>query len=244
MSEQPLPWGEMTEGLRQSTAALAELGILTSSLLHELRQPVFAIKATAQLATARSHDEAEISRMQRILEQLQQIERLIDYYGSVGRVDEPERLYDLNEPVRNALEMLAHRRRNLGAEVETLLAPEALLVRGRSGAIKQVALNLLQNAYDAVEEVDKRQIRVQTSRRGERLRLEVVDSGPGVAEHVRERILEPFFTTKPLGRGTGLGLYIANRIVRANDGWLVVDRTEAGHTRVVIELPPARPEGV
>ena len=222
-------------------ASLAELGVMTASLLHELRQPLFAIKAHAQLGRAEEAGGAvgRTDRYARILDQVRHIEELIRYYGSVARHDEPEVLFDLNEPIRTAIDMVSYRARKVGVEVDTALSSQVLLTQGREMAARQVAINLLQNACDAVEEQPERVIIVRTREIGDVVRLEVEDNGPGVPVDLRTRLFEPFVTTKPPGRGTGLGLYIAQRLVHEAKGTLRVIAPEGGGTRFEVDLPRA-----
>lgn len=218
-------------------ANLAELGVLTASLLHELRQPLFAIKASAQLL--RADVGTRNARIDQILRQVVHIEELLRYYGGFTQPDAIEGLYDLNDPVRSAVDMLSHRGRKVGAQTIVELAPGALLVRGREVAARQVTINLLQNAYDAVEGRPTMQVVVRTRTDGDRVILEVEDTGPGVPEALCERMWEPFVTTKPPGRGTGLGLYITRRLVGEARGEVRCDSGPTGGARFSVELPKA-----
>jgi len=215
---------------------MAEFGVLSASLLHELRQPLFAVKAIAQLALRREQALDEAGLRQLLLHVIQ-IEELLDHYGGFGRLDEPDTLFDLNLPVRRAVDMLAHRGRQIGATVNTQLSPDSLLVEGRPGAARQVAVNLLQNALDAVESCVAREIWVTSERRGQHARLVVQDNGPGVPESMREQLFTPFVTTKAPGRGTGLGLYIARKLSEEARGDLRIAFPESGGTRVEVEIP-------
>ena len=103
--------------------------------------------------------------------------------------------------------------------------------------LEQVALNLLINAADAAEGVGE--VTVAIARREGRLLVEVSDCGPGVADALRERIFEPFFTTKAPGSGSGLGLAVSRRLVVGAGGRLLVEATDCGGARFVIDLPEA-----
>lgn len=220
-------------------AQLAELGVLSASLLHELRQPLFAVKAIAQLSKRRGRA-LEGEHLEQLLVHVVQIEDLLDHYAGYGRIVEPALLFDLNEPVRGALEMLAHRRRQVRAMVDAQLSPDALLVHGRPAAARQIVVNVLQNAYDAIEGQPERRVSVRSENGGGMIRLIVQDSGPGVPLDLRGRLFEPFVTTKPAGRGTGLGLYIAQQLVQEAEGLLELTFPEEGGTRVEVQLPVAK----
>ncbi len=175
-----------------SVAQLAELGILKASLLHELRQPLFAIRASAQLALAGGEDGMR-SAFRRIIAQTDHLEELVEFYGGRGLPAE-QRPFDLNEPVRQGVEMLGHRCRSSGAHLVVDLAREPLMIRGRPGAAKQVVVNLLHNAFDAVtrdgEPGAVRRVAVRTRAAGDDVVLIVEDSGPGMDAQVLERVFE------------------------------------------------------
>ncbi len=214
-------------------ASLAELGVLTASLLHELRQPLFAIKAHAQLGQV----DKGTDRFTAILEQVQHVEALIQHYGSFGRNDEPETVLNLNDPIAGALRMMESRQRRSRVVLNAALLPDVLLIRGRDLAIRQIAVNLLQNAFDALEDVGGGEIWVATDQIGDVVRLVVADNGPGVPEDLRDRLFEPFVTTKPHDRGTGLGLFIARKLVHELLGTLRLVSPEVGGARFEMTFP-------
>lgn len=223
----------------ERVARLAELGVLSASLLHEMRQPLFAIKGMAQLAQYR---EGTLDRdgLQELLVHVRHIEDLLDHYAGFGRLEEPSAVFDLGDVVRQAAAMLAHRGRQLGAELKLFTSDRPHRVRGRPMAARQVAVNLLQNAMDAVELVsESRRIHVQLSHEGAHVRLIVRDTGPGIPEELRSRMFEPFVTTKPVGRGTGLGLFIARSLVTEAGGQLELKFPEEGGTIAQVCLPGA-----
>lgn len=228
------------EDLWAQTANLAELGTLTAALLHEMRQPMFAIKAHAQLG--RAEGAAGVERFDRVLDQLHHMEELLRYYGGLAQPKTtvwPEQIFDLNDPVRGAVEMLAHRQRKVDVEVSLDLAAGKLPVRGRELAARQVAVNLLQNAFDAVEGRPGSRIVVRTRDGAESVQLHIEDTGPGIPADMRNRVFEPFVTTKAPGRGTGLGLYIARRLVDEAHGVLRLHEPDAGGARFEVLLPRA-----
>ena len=232
------PWEELNPDTWAHLGQMAEFGVLSASLLHELRQPLFAVKAIAQLARRRE-GALDDKGIQQLLVHVVQIEELLDHYAGYGQLDEPDSLFDLNLSVRRAIDMLAHRGRQIGADVEVRLTDASLLVMGRPGAARQVAVNLLQNALDAVEGGERRHVLVESLWSDGRARLVVQDSGPGVPLELRERLFTPFVTTKAPGRGTGLGLYIARKLCEEANGTLTIAFPDTGGTRVEVELPAA-----
>jgi signal transduction histidine kinase len=111
-------------------------------------------------------------------------------------------------------------------------------VRGFAGELNQIWGNLIDNALDAV--ADGSRVAVSASRENQRVVVRIVDNGPGIPADIRERIFEPFFSTKPMGQGTGLGLDIVRRLVGHNEGLIEVE-SEPGHTEFRVTLPIAEP---
>lgn len=114
---------------------------------------------------------------------------------------------------------------------------EDFLVKTRGPQISQVLLNLLNNAFDAVEAAThEKWIKITCSKKNNKAHIEVVDSGRGIPPELWDKIMQPFVTTKEIGKGTGLGLSISKGIIDSHGGSLYLDRL-ATHTTFVIELP-------
>lgn len=218
-----------------SVARLAELGVMTSSLLHELRQPLFAAQALVELIGA-GHPVDERWR-RRMMEQLGHIEELVTHYGGMGRDDSIPGRFDLHQPVRRAVEMLRKRASQRRIVLEVDLAPVPAWVRARESGVRQMVVNLLQNAFDALEDRPQRRVWVRTRVEGAEVVLEVEDDGPGIPDAIRDQVFEPFVTTKPVGKGTGLGLFITRRLALEAGGDMGLERPDGGGTRAVIRLP-------
>jgi len=151
--------------------------------------------------------------------------------------------FDLVETARIAATWVRRGSKTM-AEVRFTGLP-ALKVKGRPGHIQQVAMNLVQNAIDALEGRAGDAIEISAAIEGDRGVLSVADSGPGVPEELTQAVFDPFFTTKPVGRGTGLGLSISNKIVEEHGGRLRVcpSGTALGGACFSFDLPLATGEG-
>lgn len=213
---------------------LADLGVLTASLLHELRQPLFAVKGRLQLALHAGRDLGK-EELDILLHHVGHIEELVEHYAGLGRSDDSWMDLDLREEVSRAVAILGDRVRHSGAVLTLALGEEPLTVHGRSVAVRQVVMNLVGNALDAVSGQDERQVCVSAERRGDVIELVVTDTGVGVPESVRDHLFEPFVTTK--SRGTGLGLYIARKLSEEAGGSLRTEQRDGGGTRMVMALP-------
>jgi signal transduction histidine kinase len=150
----------------------------------------------------------------------------------------PLQLLDVHEGLESTLTMMAHK---LGAGVEVRRDYDRSLPKlpAYAGELNQVWTNLIHNAVDAME--GRGTLTVRTRRDGECVLVEIGDTGPGIPEAIRGRIFEPFYTTKPVGKGTGLGLDICWRIVvQRHNGDLRVTSTP-GDTRFQVLLPTSGP---
>ena len=216
-------------------ANLAELGLMTASLVHEIRQPLFTIKARAQLA--RAGEGPSLEAFADIERGVEHIEDLLAHYGGAAEVDAELSSVDCNVAVNTAIQMLAHRARQIGAELRVSLDTVPMTVQLRAGAVRQVLVNLIQNALDAVEGHEQRIVSVETTGALDHVSLVVVDSGGGVDAEIRGRMFRPFVTSKPPGKGTGLGLFIARELVEHAGGQLSIEPGAAGGTRAEVRLP-------
>jgi signal transduction histidine kinase len=109
-------------------------------------------------------------------------------------------------------------------------------VIGFAAELNQIWGNLIDNALDAAP--DGGRVEVSASREGRHVVVRIIDNGPGIPAEIRSRIFDPFFTTKPMGQGTGLGLDIARRLVRHNDG-VIEFESQPGRTEFRVSLPIA-----
>jgi two-component system, NtrC family, sensor kinase len=164
-----------------------------------------------------------------------QLQSLVQGIKSVARsVPEPVP-FDINQAVLSAVQLVGHRFKTGIKLIRELSALPAVLCRGPE--IAQVVLNLLGNAADAVEGRKVPTVRVRTWEQGGKVHVEVSDSGSGIAPEVRQRLFQPFFTTKGQGRGTGLGLSICKSIIESHGGSISVDSEPGQGARVVFALP-------
>jgi signal transduction histidine kinase len=179
---------------------------------------------------------------------LEQIHRTVERILSFSRAAPAgRRRAALDEVVRNVVELMQLRARAEGADLRIGRLRRCELVMDPDG-IAQVLMNLIGNALDAVKGCTVRQVTVGMSGdEGDEVGIHVSDSGAGIAPELIERIFDPFFTSKPTGQGTGLGLSVSANIVRAHGGRIVVTPQAGAGTTFEVKLPlradRARPEG-
>jgi signal transduction histidine kinase len=153
----------------------------------------------------------------------------------------PEQEVDLHDNLQSTLTILGHKLRIREIEVEKRFEANPSTIRSRGSALSQVWTNLIDNAADASPERGKIEIATWNERgTGEEpdwLAVSIADHGAGIPPEVRPHIFEAFFTTKPQGSGTGLGLEIVNRIVTQKFGGKIDVESEPGNTRFIVRLP-------
>jgi signal transduction histidine kinase len=158
----------------------------------------------------------------------------VKIYSHMDRAGDRERT-DLREGIDSTLVMLGHKLKRKNITLERAYAPDLPLVNAFAGELNQVWTNLADNAIDAMP--DHGVLRVETARDGGTAVVRVVDNGVGIPPDMQSRIFEAFFTTKPPGEGTGLGLDIVQRIVAQQHGGTVDVESAPGRTVFTVRLP-------
>jgi len=215
--EQPAPPTVAARAdVSQEALRLAELGLLTAGLIHELRQPVFALKALAQLAEG--HPARAPEYLAQVLEQARTLEALIEGYADFSRrpVGACE-VFELAAPIRSSMVVLEHRAAASQVRLQVDLGAPAA-VRGSLLAVQQAVVNLGQNAIDALRGQADGILSITVAVEERVATIRVSDNGPGLPDSIRARLFEPFQTTKPTG--TGLGLSISRDLLEAAGGEL------------------------
>lgn len=207
----------------EHSSRLALLGEMASSLAHEINQPLAAIANYARGCERRiagGHDGAGVVEGLRLIAgQAERAAGIVKRMRGFVRKRAPEPLpLDINEAVREALELFHGVAGRRGLRVSLNLAETLPRVRADRVQIEQVVLNLVQNAAEAMAGRDRRHLAIVTAETASGVEVAVTDNGPGLATEARTRLFEPFFTTK--AEGLGLGLSLSRSIVEAHGGRL------------------------
>jgi signal transduction histidine kinase len=164
------------------------------------------------------------------------ISELVGAVKSYSHMDKlASREVDVHAGLNSTLILLGHKLKKGDVEVVREYEKDLPPVCGHTGELNQVWTNLLDNAIDAVDGHGR--ITVRTATENGRVLVEIADDGPGIPEDVRERIFEPFYTTKDVGEGTGLGLDISHRVVVEDHKGDIRVLSEPGDTRFQVRLP-------
>jgi C4-dicarboxylate-specific signal transduction histidine kinase len=224
---------------------LATLGELTTGVAHELNNPLNNIglyvgNVIDRIHLGELHTEQALADLENAMGQVRKATEIISHLRTFGRAA-PITLeaVDVDDVIERALSLMHEQLRLRAIEVELDLYPGELVVLGNPIQLEQIFINLLTNARDALEDSPRRVIRISSSNEGDRIRIVVADSGPGIPPEIASRLFDPFFTTKEVGAGTGLGLSITYSIVKEHGGEISLVESAAEGATFQVELPIA-----
>lgn len=231
--------GRQREKLHQNEK-MAAMGSLLAGVSHELNNPLAVVVAQSTLLHEFASDPQTKVRAEKVRAAAERCGRIVKSFLSMVRLHPATQAEtDLNHVVRAALEVTAYGARSSGIIIDTDFAGGPLLALADADHVTQVAANFLINSQHALAGVaGDRLIKVRTFRsdRGNP-GFSVEDNGPGVPEAIRSRIFESYFTTKPVGVGTGIGLSISKSIIERHNGNVWFEEVLPRGARFVVQLP-------
>jgi len=266
LSELAQAHAELREAERQlvHSERLAAMGQLAASIVHELRNPLTIIQGRIQLLRMSDGSDEESGRktFDLVLDQCERLSGLVDNILSFSRRQEIRvRSVQVNDVLQDLLNFLRDVK-GKGVEIHTEFALELPVLRGDPNQLQQVFMNLILNAFDAME--DRGRLRISTrltemsavmpeqvdsrpyvfafdtekmALAGRVVQVEILDEGSGISQDHLARIFEPFYTTKEEGLGTGLGLAICRSIVEKCEGNILIASREGEGSRASVFLP-------
>jgi two-component system sensor histidine kinase HydH len=212
---------------------MAQLGELGAVLAHEIRNPLAGIKGYAQLLQEQSRGTPSEVGLEMVVTETLRLEELVNTLMAYCRQEATlHEMVDLTELLGYCCRLIRPEAEACGVTLHEIL-PEGITLNGSRNALEQVMLNILKNALQAMPEGGD--IRVEARQSCALAVVTIADTGPGIPPEERERIFEPFHTTRP--RGTGLGLAVCRKIVEEHGGTISAD-SEPGHgARFTMTLP-------
>ncbi len=225
------------------SSRLATLGEMAAGIAHEINNPLAVIIGylsvlRKNLVTKGMGEDVDLNR------RIDSVESMV---GRIAKIVKGLRSY-AHEPVMDDMEEVeistiiddtlafCHEKFKLNNVQLVASIEPGLTVRCRPYQISQVLLNLLNNAFDAVSNAPVKKVRIEASYNAGGIEISVIDSGPGVPPELREKIMQPFFTTKEVGKGVGLGLSISMGIIQAHNGKFFLD-SQSLQTKFTVWLP-------
>jgi two-component system NtrC family sensor kinase len=228
---------------------MASIGTFTSGIAHELNNPLNNISLTAESLLV-DHDhtsEAETKEMIKdILVQADRANQVVRNLLEFSRTDrEPLAELSIKDVIERAVNLVTNQIKISGIKLKVDTADGLPRIRGKPLDLQQAFLNILLNAIQAMEGRPKGggiSIRLQLAPEGY-IRTDISDTGTGIKSADMEHIFDPFYTTKEVGHGTGLGLSLVYGIIKAHGGHIEVKSEVGKGSTFLVYLPTARPEG-
>lgn len=214
------------------SARLSALGEMAAGIAHEINNPLTIINGhatnLAEIETLRENPGEVLRRAQIISKTALRISKIVKALRGLSRAQDNEEMkwVSTEELIQDALDLCQEKFKGAGISLNVVnhCPEERILVRPTQ--ISQVLLNLFNNSFDAVRDSSQKLVEVQVSRDLKGLSLSVLDTGHGVPKEFEMKIMQPFFTTKPLGQGTGIGLSLSKSIMESHEGHFFFDRRD------------------
>lgn len=225
------------------SAKFAALGEMAGGVAHEINNPLTVISGKAyKLIKMAKKNELDLEI---IKENATAIENIVKHISKItlglltysrGTEDEHLGYEEIDNIIEQATILCAEKFRNNGVELIINRNYQNSSLYCSSVQISQVLLNLLNNAFDAVKELKDKWVKIEITEDKKNYIFKISNSGPIIPEHIREKIMQPFFTTKKIGEGTGLGLSVSRGIVEKHNGLFYLD-SNVKETTFVVTLP-------
>jgi PAS domain S-box-containing protein len=230
----------MTQQMWQASK-LATVGELAASVAHELNNPLATVSLRVENLMQQLRDDKEKHRSLEIV--ISEVERMANLVTNLlqftRRNYRQVSTVDVADEIMKSVDLISYYLRNRRVQVMTEFHNPLPHIHADRQQLRQVFLNLMTNASDAMPEGGELTVRVRVNKPDERVVVEFVDSGEGIAEDQLKKIWQPFYTSKPEGKGTGLGLPICGRIVEEHGGEISLQSKLGRGTTVRLALPIA-----
>lgn len=217
---------------------VAMIGRVAGGVAHELGAPLNVIQGRASILARNNLGDNDNRHLEDIRYQVQRMTRIIEQLLDCFRhVPDARRPVDLAPILRELVDGLRDEPGAKRVPVTLRLPNEPVVVQAEPTRLELACLNVMRNACEAADS----KVEVSLQKAGDRWELRVDDDGPGIAGEMRERIFEPFFSTRPAGEGTGLGLAMVKSVIKEHRGELAVADSDLGGCRMSLFWPAAEP---
>lgn len=226
---------------------MSALGEMAGGIAHEINTPLATIYLNSEMLVDSANDGdlnkedilKYVSNVNRTAERIAKIIRGLKTFSRDGNND-PFEETSIKDLVDDTLQFCNSKLANQGIILSRPEISQDLKLNCRATQVSQVLVNLLNNAYDAVENATEKNIEITCVDLGDYLQISLIDSGPGVPDGLEHKIMQPFFTTKDIGKGTGLGLSVSKGIMDSHGGSLCYERAN-GKTCFSLRFPKVQP---
>lgn len=220
---------------------MSALGELLAGVAHELNNPLSVVVGHALMMREETSDPEALRRLEKISEAAERCARIVKSFLAMAR-QQPARLapMGLYEAVKTAVEAMRNGSSGLKVPVEIGFRPDLPWTQGDADQLVQVVINLLTNAEQAIVSSgvgDRIRISARFDRGANMIEMRVSDNGPGVPKNIRSRIFDPLFTTKDVGKGTGIGLAFCHRVITSHNGQIRLEPDTGRGATFVLRLP-------
>lgn len=230
-----------------ASSKMSALGEMAGGVAHEINTPLAIIQMRTdqilECLAEKSLDEKVLeTSMQSIDQTVKRISKIVNGLRAFARdgKEDPFVNCSIAEIVEDTFSLCRERFNNHGVQLDFVHSDSAI-ISCRPGELAQVFLNILNNAYDAIQSLPEKWVVVSAEVIGAEVCIRVTDSGLGIPADIQAKLMQPFFTTKEIGKGTGLGLSISRGIVEAHGGKMYID-SDCKNTCFVVSLPVAGPQ--
>ncbi len=234
----------MAEALQRNQQEMSQhekmvaIGTMAAGIAHEIGNPLASLSAVVQLLRRRPRSEQDARRLQTLEEQIERIARIVRQMLEFSRPAATDWVEaDMDELTEQTVTMVSYSHRARSTDIQSIRNKGLPRVRTMPQLFQQVLVNLLLNALDAVtEKGNGGHIRVERALEEDSLKVKVIDQGVGMTEEQIRHAFEPFYTTKPPGRGTGLGLAVSYRLVERLGGEIGISSIAGEGTEVTVSF--------
>jgi signal transduction histidine kinase len=222
---------------------MASIGLLTAGIAHEINNPLFVITGYLNvLKDSMQSGQVSAEELEEVTEKLdtasKAIVKLVSGIKTYARIDETAPVpIDLDSAIKESLNLVAFLYKQENIKLQENLSGISPMILGNIGKLQQVLMNLFSNAKDAMDSSKTKIISVETREQNGTVVIEVSDTGCGIAPDHIKRVFSRAYTTKPVGKGSGMGLDLVRKLVRGMDGSIDVESELGSGTTFRIEFP-------